>query len=871
MRDRQDRQLNEEFEAHLLMLTERFMRQGMTREEAGRAARREFGGIAQMKQECREASGLPRLEFFVKDALYALRMLSKKPGFAITAILTLAIGVGGNTTMFTLIRAVVLRPLAYHDPDALVRVSMENSRNLATFTPMRYRQLKALTRSFSDLGAYGLPENMMLTVGSESDQLSAARVSANVLMVLGVRPLLGRDFLEEEDTPGGNPVALISVPLWRTRFAGDPGVIGRAAVLNSQPYTIIGVMPAGFEFPVSGIDVWLPRPAEWTGIPAEARDRTASLTGIARLKPGVTVQRASAELAVLNQQYVADNTALPDAKAGATMRVERLADALVAPVRRTLWVLFGAVAFVLLIACANLASLMLARATSRSREFAIRAALGAGRGRLIMQSLTESILLALAGATLAVGLASLTLTSIIQQDAFALPRAGEIRLDVVVLAFTLIIAVLTGVLAAVGPSIRLSQPGLAQALREHGVTFNPSRGVWRRLSSRGLLVIAQVALSIVLLIGAGLLIKSFTRLRRVDLGFQPANVLTMRITLPPARYDNGRKIATFFDDLAQRVQALPGIRYAAVARSLPTLPYQLTALQVAEQPQVAFTERPLGALQTVSGSYFQLMGIALRAGRQFTEQDFKGSRPALIVNETLARRFWPGYKRGQEPIGQHLQLGNSTFPVEIVGIVGDIHEGGPAFPVVPEVYLPTLLSPPQTAYLLVRGEIDSLGLANEARAQVSAADRDLAGSTVKALNELIESAIGRQRLTVLLLGAFAGVALLLAAIGLYGVIAYAVAQRTAEISIRRALGAQTQDILRLMIGQGLGLTMGGVILGVGGALALTPLMRTLLFEVSGTDPGTFAAIIALLLVVAFGASYLPARRATRIDPVRALR
>jgi putative ABC transport system permease protein len=808
---------------------------------------------------------------FLKEALYAGRRLRREAGFAITAILTLAVGIGGNTAMFTLVRAIVLRPLNYHDPDRLIQISLDDPRGLTTFTPVRYRELKAHTRSFRDLGAFGLPENMMLTIGAQSEQVSAARVSANILRVLGIRPLLGRDFHEEDDAPGGNRAAMISREFWRTRFGADSSVAGKAMVLDSQLYTIIGVMPARFEFPFAGIDVWVTRPAEWTGVSQQDWDRTASLTGFARLRNGITLQQAAAELAVLNRQYVAANPALPDAKSESAMRVERLADVLAAPVRGPLEILFGAAAFVLLIACANLAGLMLARAASRRREFAIRSALGAGRGRLAMQSLAESMLLSLTGAALGLGVAEAITLGMTRQTAFPLPRTGEIRLDAWVLLLTLIVTGLTGVLLGVLPSARVAQPELAEALREHGATGTPSRRVWGRIRGRDLLVVCQVALSVVLLIGTAMLIKSFARLQRVDLGFRPANILTMRITLPPARYNSGQKITAFFDDLVERVQALPGVRYAAVARSLPTLPYGLIALQAAEQPQIPYAQRPIGALQTISADYFRLMGISLRAGRLFTEQDLKGGRPVLIVNEALAKRFWPGYPSGRAPVGQHLQLGKSAYPVEMVGIVGDVHEGGPAYPVRPEVYLPARFSPPRTAYLMIRSDRNPSLLVSAVRKQVSAIDREETTASVKTVDELIDSALGDRRLTMMLLGAFAAVALLLAAIGLYGLIAYSVARRTGDIGIRRALGAQRLDILRLIVGQGIGLALGGVVLGLGGAAALTRFMRTLLFEVSGTDPGIFAGIALLLFLVALAASGLPARRATQIDPVRALR
>jgi predicted permease len=866
-----DEDIEEELNYHLEMLAKDSAKEGEGPAEARLAARRRLGNWSLIKEATREIWTWTSLERFGQDLRYAWRMMLRSPGFTAISVLTLGLGIGANSAIFSVVRAVVLKPLGYRDPDALVQLSMENSRNLGTFTPVRYRQLKGLARSFSDLGAFGLPQNMMLTTTLRSEQVTAARVSANGMRLLGVRPLLGRDFRDEEDTPGSNPVAMISAELWDSRFRSDPNAIGTSLVLDSQPYTIIGVAPRRFEFPFTGVDVWLTRPGEWSGAPPQAWDRTASLTGFARLKLSVTLQQAAAELAVLNDQYVASNRALPDAKTGSTMRVERLADAVVTPVRRMLWILFGAVGFVLLIACANLASLMLARATSRSREFAIRSALGAGRNRLIMQTLVESMLLAMVGAALGLGLALTALVGITQQHAVPLPRVGEIRLDAYVLSFTLVVTVLTGLFVGILPSLWLSEPILTQRLREHGVMVSQHRRILNKISGHGLLVVAQIGLSFVLLIGAGLLIKSFIRLRDVNLGFRPKNILTMRITLPPTRYNNGQKITGFLDELIQRIQSIPGVQYAAVARSLPTSGYQLVALQPSEQAQIPFTERPLGAMQTISGNYFRLFGISLRAGRWFTEHDLKGVRPVLIINETLARRFWPNYTRAQAPIGQHLQLGNSTVPVEIVGIVGDVHEGGPAFAIAPEVYLPARLSPPQTAYLLIRGANDPLPMLNVVRAQLSALDRDQTVASIKSMSELIDSALGQQKVTMMLLGLFAILALLLAAIGLYGVIAYAMAQRVAEIGIRRALGAQERDILTLILSQGLTLSLIGAVLGLSGALALTRFLRTFLFEISSTDPGIFAAITLLLLLVTLAASYLPARRATRIDPMAALR
>jgi putative ABC transport system permease protein len=828
------------------------------------------------------------LERIWRDAVYSLRTMRKSPAFAVTAVLTLALGIGGNTAIFTVIRAVLLKPLEYRDPERLVYFSMDNARlNVqdSTFTRARLTEMQAAARSFATIGAYGAnSENVSLSGDGDPVALRGARVSANFLDILGVRPALGRGFLPPEDIAGGPAVAMISNELWKRRFAGDPLIAGRTVTLDSTPSTIIGVLPAGFAFPFTGVDVWLPRPSEWSLLPPRFWG-ISLLMGFGRLQPGVTLHQARAEMAVLNQQY---NGAHPGiGAAGLTMRVVWLKDRLVANVRGMLWMLFGAVGFVLLIACANVASLLLARATSRSREFAVRAALGAARSRLIGQLLTESVMLAAAGGVLGALLAKWGLSAIQSVSALNLdpasnvlylPGSGGLRLDGAVLGFTIAISISTGVLFGLFPSIEMSRPDLADVLRESGAgagrASSGKRGALG-VNARALLVVGQVALSIVLLIGATLLMRSFTRLHSVNTGFQPANLLTMRIALPPVRYDTDPKRAAFFNALVQRVEVLPGVRGVTMAMSLPTTRWirtNITSVQGQRLPET--NDPPFGVIQSVSPGYFQTLGIPLRRGRQFTARDnMPGAPPAMIVNESLARLLWRDYPRGQDPVGQHIGEGYDKLvgPMEVVGVAADIHEGGLASDAVPEFYLPFVLHPPQNAYLAVRTVGDPLKLANAVRGQIVSIDRDQSVSEIKTMESIFDEKLGQRRLTMQLLGSFAGVALLLALIGVYGVIAYSVVQRTHEVGIRRALGAQQSDILRMMLGQGLSLTLAGVALGVGGAFALTRVMKTLLFQVSATDPATFAGIALPFILVALAASYIPARRATRIDPMAVLR
>ncbi len=717
---------------------------------------------------------------------------------------------------------------------------------------------------------FGLFEDVTLSLHGELEQLKQIRISANFLDVLGVHPALGRSFTSKEDLPGGPAVAMIGTPLWRSRLGADPSIIGTPINLGSTVYTVVGVLPVGFAFPAMGIDVWLPRPSEWSMTPKEAWNQTATLTGFGRLRKGVQIRRAQSEMDMLGNRYALAHAGLPDANRDSRMRVESLADNLVKNVRSMLWILFAAVGCVLLIACANVASLLLARALSRSREFSVRAALGAGRARLVRQLLTESLSIAVAGGTLGVALAKLIITAVSRMNGLDLPRAGEIRLDSVVFAFTAAVSVLTGLVFGLFPALRISKPDLTDMLRERSTTI-----VWSRalgVDARNLLVIGQVSLSIMLLIGAALLLQSFMRLRAVDPGFQPMHLLTLQIPLSRVRYDTAQKRAVFWQAVVQHTRSLPGVRDAAVALTLPLSPGYAVALEPAEQTLLKLSERPIGQLESVTPGYFETLKIPIKKGRLFTAQDnTKSVPPVAIINEATARRFWPSYPVGQNPIGQHLIFGGSSKPVEIVGIVGDVHEYDLATDAGLEVYIPSAFMPPQTGNLAVKTVGEPMRMAEAIRATVHAIDANQTVSHLRAMEGALGQSIGQQRINVLLLGLFAGFALLLAVIGLYGVIAYSVAQRIQELSIRRALGAQGSDILLMVTGQGLRLSLIGVVVGLLGAICLTRVMNGVLFHVNATDPRTFLAVSALFILVALTASFIPGYRAIRIEPVGVIR
>jgi predicted permease len=809
-----------------------------------------------------------RLETIWRDTVYALRTIRTKPVFAATAVLTLALAIGGNTAMFTVIRAVLLNPLQYRDPDRLVRIA-------GGATPSRFVEMQAGARSFTGLGAFTGQEDLTLSGGAEPEVLKGVRVSAGFLRILEVDPMRGRSFRSEEDSPGGTPVAMISAELWQRRFAGDAQIVGKVATLASTPYTIIGILPPSFQFPFPGVDVWMTDPSEWPPMPPRSRPMSPFLTLFGRLQPGVGLEQANAEMKVIHRQYAMAHPAMLDARPRTLVEVTPMKDELVANVRSMLWMLFGAVGFVLVIACANVASLLLSRATSRSREFAVRSALGAARVRLVGQLLVESLLLSLAGGILGVLLAAWGLRAIPLMTSFALPRAGEIHLDWMVLGFAAALSVATGVLFGLAPSLSASRPDLIRVLRANGEAAAANqfpRAIRAGLNVRGVLLVGQVALSIVLLIGATLLIESVNHLRGVAVGFNPAKLLTMRLALAPLRYDTDQKRASFYQELVRRVESSPGIRSAAAAMFLPMMGYAGTPVQDAGKPLLKLNERPITTILTVTPGYFRTLEIPLRRGREFTEQDTENAQRVTVIDEALARQFWPEYPRGQDPIGQKLWIGGvNPKPAQIVGIAADVHQNLENTPWPETVYVSFAQNPQPSAVLAVRTESDPLRFTSAVREQVLALDGDQPISAVRTMDELVEEQVGQRRLLVILLGSFAGVALLLALIGIYGNIAYSVAQRTQEMGIRRALGAQQSDILLLVVGQGFRLALGGVAVGIAAAFGLTRLMKTLLFHVSVTDPATYAGVGLVFLIVALAASYIPARRATRIDPMAALK
>ena len=869
----------EELSQHLDDVYQQAIQSGLTADHAYQAALRELDDSELLGKELRRIPlpvqyqpvllGEPRkanaIADLQQDLRYGLRTLIKNPAFTIVAVIALALGIGANSAIFSVVNTVLVRPLPYKDPDRLVMVWEDASKQgfpHNTPAPANFIDWRNQNQVFEGMAALHR-QSYNLTGSDEPERIDGRRVSANLFELLGVQPLKGRWFLQEEDQPGANRVVILSHRLWQRRFASDENIVGKTLTLNGQNFTAVGVMPRQFEFPTREDQLWVP-----IGLtPEEAGVRTGHyLEVLARTKPGVSREQAQAEMntiaARLEQQY-------PDSNSGIGTTVISLHEEVVGNIKPALLILLGAVGFVLLVACANVANLLLARAAVRQKEIALRVALGASRWRLIRQFLTESILLSAIGGLVGLLLsfvALMVLRSFIPQE---ISQATEIAIDAKVLGFTGLVSILTGVIFGLAPITQASNLNLNETLKEGG---RDSHAGSRGNRIRSLLVVTEVAVSLILLIAAGLLINSFIRLRNVDPGFRTDNVLTMGIVLPQLKYPDQARRSAFYTDVVRRVEALPGVKSAAVTNWIP-LVFQgdSIGITIEGQQNVPVSERPNAVTRVISPQYFSAMGIHLLKGRLFDERDKENSPAVSIISEAMARRFWPG----QDPIGKRFTPGDGDSPddwIQVIGVVNDVRQFQLHAEPRPQMYLTHeqvgFFAP---RYLVVKTAVDPLSMASSVRDAVWAVDRDQPVSKISTMEEILADSIVRQRFSMLLLGIFAALALILAAVGIYGVMSYSVAQRTHEIGIRLALGAQTSTVLKLALGYGLKLVIVGTLIGLVVAFGLTRLMSTLLFGVSPTDPITFAGISLILISVALLASYIPARRATKVDPIVALR
>lgn len=804
-----------------------------------------------------------------QDLRYGLRMLAKSPGFTAVTVLTLALGIGANTAIFSVVHAVLLRPLPLKEPDRLVWF-WETQPDLPTapFSAPEFLDYQSQNQTFEQIAAVR-QTNFNLTGADPVERLRGAVVSTNFFSLLGVRPFVGRDFRPEEGQPGAPRVALLSYELWQRRFGGEPNVVGRTLTLNGESVTVIGVLLPEFRF-LPGIELWL-NPQHIVPEPlSNYRDQYLTMRGlhylsiVGRLKPSASLAQAQADLDTIARRLQQQHPR----QANHGVRLITLHERRTGHARATLLTLLAAVGFVLLIACANVANLLLARATRRHKEIAIRAALGAGRGRLVCQLLTESLLLGLLGGAIGLLAAIWGVDLLRTASPPNIPRLEEIRIDQYVLGFALAASLLTGLLFGLAPALWVSSPALTEALKEGGsrsMVAGPSRN---RLSN--LLIVSEVALALVLLVGAGLLVRSFVRLLDVEMGFNPEKLITMKISFLGKKYAEEAWRRDLVRRLLERLEVLPGVRGVAVANDLPLQGQDTTSTPAVEGRPLSEFERIGVGVHPVNPGYFRAMGIPLLKGRFFSEQDGADAPPVVIINEALARRFWPN----EDPIGKEIGVFGGSHSgkfAEVIGVVGNVRYTGLAGEISLDAYAPYEQVPWPHIALAIRTATDPAPLVTAVRQEVKSLDSELPIYSVRTMEEVTSETLAPRRLTLALVGLFALLALVLAAVGIYGLMAYTVMRRTHEIGIRLALGAERGQILRLVIRQGMALVLIGVAIGVGGALALTRLLSSLLFGVSPSDPVTFAFTVLLLTAVALLACYLPARQATKIDPMAALR
>jgi predicted permease len=855
------------------MRTRELVDQGWTTDAARIEARRQFGNLDDARAYCRQRDhrrGQRHMqrELFGElrqDLAFAFRALRRAPGFTLVAVLTLALGIGANTAIFSVVRGILLRPLPFEDPERLVAVpAVYKGAHQPSVSPANAYDWRDQNRSFTSLAVVD-DRSAVLTGSGDPEQLRGADVSADFFGILGVRPLLGRSVFTpgEADWPGAKSV-IVSETLWRTRFGSDSTFIGQSLTLDNERYQVVGVVPAASAYPSGATMLWFP----FTYDPAQlARSRGAwYLRVIARLKPGVTLEQANIDMAGigrrLEQEYPNNNTGLGAA-------VVPLREWITGSITRPLYVLLGGVGFVLLIACANVANLLLVRGTARGGELAVRAAMGAGRGRLVRQLVTESLVLSLAGAGAGLAFAALGTRLLVKAAPASIPRLDAVQVDGLVLGFTLLVAGLTGVLFGILPARLMVRPDLARTLREGGRSGMQRVGGHR---ARTALVVAEVALSVMLLAGAGLLIRSFTRLMDVDPGFRTEGSVSFAVSLPDAKYAEPERQAVFVSTLLERLGAIPGVQSAGAGLGMPLTSFSFNfSFDVAGRPPAGPGEGASSEVRIATPDYFPAMGISIVKGRGFTADDRAGGQRVLLLTETAAQRFFPN----EDPLGKHVTFGwgrkGRRLAGEIVGVVGDVKQSSLANATLPQFWAVFDQWPVSWPTIVLHGTRDLDAIVADARLVVRDLDPDLALSQVKTLDTIVAESVAQPRFYMVLLVAFAAVALVLSGIGIYGVIAYLVGQRAREIGIRIALGASQGRVMRMIVREGTVMTAAGIGLGLLGALALTQLMGALLFGVAPTDPLTYTAVTLVLAAVALAACCLPALRAARVDPAQTMR
>ena len=881
--NRAEREMDDELRFHLEKQIEQNIAQGMTLEEARYAALRHFGNLGQLKEECRDSWGLRFISEFIQDVRYGLRQFRRNPGFTTIAVLTLALGIGANTAIFSVVDAALLRPLPFRNPSGLIvlheGVPKEGFPNMG-FSPPDFAVFEHNQRSFSAIGAFRV-EHVDISGQGEPERVVGSRISASLFPMLGVGPILGRNFTPQEDAPG-NKLVILSYGLWQRRYEGNPGIIGQVLQIDRQPFTIIGVMPQNFEFPLHALEENNSPAALWVPIgftPAELEGWGGSyLFGVlARLRSGVSLDQARSEAGPLSGVLV---SRYPAAIAGwvrrghLTITAARLQEEVTGSVRTLLLVLMGAVGFVLLIACANISTLLVSRAATRQREIAVRTALGGTKLRLVRQMLTESTVLGIGGGAIGLILGIYGRNFLLTLVPPSIPLPRHVPLNGGVLVFTLASSILAAFFFGMAPAFLVSARSVQGALQKGGRSGTVDG--FQRV--QGLFVVAEFILALILLVGAGLLVRSFGKLLETHPGFRPNHVLTLNIPLPKQAYSRASQVMSFYQTFLDRVSNLPGVQTAGLSSDLPLHGREGVSITV-EGLSNGEANTPQAIAQSwVMGDYFRAMGIPLLQGRWFTPEDRFGSQQVAIVSLSMARKFWP---QGSA-IGKHIRWGVKAPWQTIIGVVGNVSQGPLSQPLAPHVYRPYLQLPGpllendpfgdwHAMNIAVRTQASPTSLTSAVVSQVHSLDADLAVANIQTMTHVIQSSRAGPRFNTILLGCFAGLALFLAAIGVYGVLAYAVAQRTHEIGIRVALGAQKSDVLKMVVGRGIKLALIGVAIGICGALALTRVLSSLLYGVTPTDPITFIAVSLILVVVAFLACYLPAQRASRIDPMVALR